>query len=548
MSSAADIHINGNGSTNHDQILRPRAVKPSNAVLLRAMGEEGYIGARETPENGGSTAQTSGRTTPVPADAPPSAHSISSARKQLRAEQRQRLFPTIEYASRVSHFDPNSDYRDFHGFYVLFWIALTIMAITTMLRNIKDTGYPMRVEIWQLFTVKVWELAVADCFMVVSTAISLPMHRLFRSRLQWAGTGMAIQSVYQAVWLAFWVAVPFIRHWTWTAQVFLTLHTLVLLMKMHSYAFYNGHLSETERRLQALDNPSTASKAPAYQYPSAGHTPSTEERERRDADEKSQVARLREDLAFELTSPMGSVTYPKNLTWSNYVDFILCPTLCYELEYPRTQGIVWTQLGYKILAVFGVIFLLTITSEEFILPVLTESALRLETVSSFSEMALILAESISLLLFPFMVSFLLVFLVIFEYVLGAFAEITRFADRRFYSDWWNSTDWLEFSREWNIPVHHFFRRHVYSASRPHIGRPMATLITFLISAIGHEIVMACITKKIRGYGFLAQMSQLPIVMLQRTRWVKGRRTLNNVCFWCSMILGLSMICSLYVLC
>jgi sterol O-acyltransferase len=319
-------------------------------------------------------------------------------------------------------------------------------------------------------------------------------------------------------------------------------------MKMHSYAFYNGHLSETERRLQALDNPSTASKAPAYQYPSAGHTPSTEERERRDADEKSQVARLREDLAFELTSPMGSVTYPKNLTWSNYVDFILCPTLCYELEYPRTQGIVWTQLGYKILAVFGVIFLLTITSEEFILPVLTESALRLETVSSFSEMALILAESISLLLFPFMVSFLLVFLVIFEYVLGAFAEITRFADRRFYSDWWNSTDWLEFSREWNIPVHHFFRRHVYSASRPHIGRPMATLITFLISAIGHEIVMACITKKIRGYGFLAQMSQLPIVMLQRTRWVKGRRTLNNVCFWCSMILGLSMICSLYVLC
>jgi sterol O-acyltransferase len=319
-------------------------------------------------------------------------------------------------------------------------------------------------------------------------------------------------------------------------------------MKMHSYAFYNGHLSETERRLQALDNPSTASKAPAYQYPSAGHTPSTEERERRDADEKSQVARLREDLAFELTSPMGSVTYPKNLTWSNYVDFILCPTLCYELEYPRTPGIVWTQLGYKILAVFGVIFLLTITSEEFILPVLTESALRLETVSSFSEMALILAESISLLLFPFMVSFLLVFLVIFEYVLGAFAEITRFADRRFYSDWWNSTDWLEFSREWNIPVHHFFRRHVYSASRPHIGRPMATLITFLISAIGHEIVMACITKKIRGYGFLAQMSQLPIVMLQRTRWVKGRRTLNNVCFWCSMILGLSMICSLYVLC
>jgi sterol O-acyltransferase len=151
---------------------------------------------------------SSGRSTPVPQDAPPSDHSISSARKQIRAEHRRRLFPTIEYASRVSHLDPTSDYRDFQGFYVLFWIALTIMAITTMLRNIKDTGYPMRVQIWALFTVKVWELGVADALMVASTAISLPLHRMFRnsSTFHWAGAGMAIQSIYQVLWLAFWVS------------------------------------------------------------------------------------------------------------------------------------------------------------------------------------------------------------------------------------------------------------------------------------------------------------------------------------------------------
>jgi len=310
-------------------------------------------------------------------------------------------------------------------------------------------------------------------------------------------------------------------------------------MKMHSYAFYNGHLSETEKRLKALDEPSTASKAPAYQYPSVGNSPANAERAEKDADEKSQLSSLRDDLATELISPMGSVHYPKNLTWANYTDYIFCPTLCYELEYPRTKGIVWAELGYKVLAIFGVIFLLTITSEEFILPVLSESALRLEGAVSFSEIGLILAESISMLLFPFMITFLLVFLVIFEFVLGAFAEMTCFGDRHFYSDWWNSSDWLEFSREWNIPVHHFFRRHVYSASRPHIGRGWATFITFLISAIGHEIVMACITKKVRGYGFLAQMSQLPIIMLQKSKYVRGRWVLNNVCFWCSMILGLS---------
>jgi sterol O-acyltransferase len=424
------------------------------------------------------------------------------------------------------------------------------MAITTMLRNIKDTGYPMRVQIWQLFTVKVWELAIADALMVATTIITLPLHKIFRSStgaldwMRWKKGGIVIQSLYQILWFAFWVNIPFLFDWTWTAQVFLTLHTLVLLMKMHSYAFYNGHLSETEKRLRALDHPSTASKAPAYQYPCVGQKPSENERResiQRSTDEKPSLAQLREDLAMELISPMGNVTYPKNLTYTNYGDYIFCPTLCYELEYPRTKGIVWSQLAYKVLAVFGVIFLLTITSEEFILPVMIESAARLENTASLSEKGLILAESISMLLFPFMITFLLVFLVIFEYVLGAFAEITCFADRLFYSDWWNSTDWLEFSREWNIPVHHFFRRHVYSASRPHIGRPMATLITFLTSAIGHEIVMACITKKIRGYGFLAQMSQLPIVMLQRTKWIKGKKVLNNVCFWCSMILGLSMV-------
>lgn len=226
MSTSADPFVNGNG--HHDHILRPR---PINPFIKRTLSEEGIMIAnvhgKDMSENG-STAQTryltptyketnspansfSGRSTPVPLDAPPSVKSIASARKQLKAEQRRRIFPTIDYASRVSHFDPNSDYRDFQGFYVLFWIALTIMAITTMLRNIKDTGYPMRVQIWQLFTVKVWELGVADGLMVASTSISLPLHKLFRSDtgemlgLRWSTGGMALQSIYQTLWFGFWV-------------------------------------------------------------------------------------------------------------------------------------------------------------------------------------------------------------------------------------------------------------------------------------------------------------------------------------------------------
>ncbi|KAK0636258.1 MBOAT, membrane-bound O-acyltransferase family-domain-containing protein [Bombardia bombarda] len=558
-----------------DHVARPRPRKPLHTQLSQLsqisnaadLNLNLNLNGLRLPDEG--SGMTSGRSTPIPVDAPPSVKSLSTARKQVRAEQRRRLFPTIEYASRVSHFDPNSDYRDFHGFFNLFWIGLAIMAITTMLRNIKDTGYPLRVQIWGLFTVKLWHLAVADFAMVATTAVSLPLHRLFRAApargpLTWNKGGMAIMSIYQVVWLAFWVAIPFILDWPWTSQVFLLLHTMVLLMKMHSYAFYNGHLSETEKRLRALDDPSTASRAPAYLYPTPDNpmgtvaSPSRAEAHGKgecdEGPEDDEVAQLREDLARELTSPIGNTTYPANLTWANYLDYLCCPTLCYEIEYPRTDAIDWQNLLSKIAATFGCIFLLTVISEEFILPALTDASRRLDPALRTAagpltslEVLLILAETISWLLFPFMLTFLLVFLVIFEYVLGAFSEMTHFADRHFYSDWWNSTDWMEFSREWNVPVYSFLRRHVYSASRPHIGKANATVITFLISAVGHEIVMACITKKLRGYGFICQMMQLPIVMLQRTRWVRGKKTLNNVCFWCSMILGLSVICSLYVL-
>lgn len=239
------------------------------------------------------------------------------------------------------------------------------------------------------------------------------------------------------------VSWPFMRLWTWTAQVFFTLHLLTILMKLHSYAFYNGHLSEIERRLSDLDESgSMAPSSPAaVHYPNPyGRRPSMKPQHDEDAPAEP-LLRLREDLATELTSPLGNISYPQNLHLRNFVDYLFCPTLCYEIEYPRRSHRRWSEITYKTMAVFGCIFLLTLTSEEYIVPVLHEAHSQLEMVTNMVDEALVLAETISMLLFPFMITFLLVFLVIFEYILGAFAELTRFADRHFYSDWWNSCDW-----------------------------------------------------------------------------------------------------------
>lgn len=91
---------------------------------------------------------------------------------------------------------------------MLFWIGLAIMVISTMLRNLKETGYPLSIRQWGLFTENVWELGLSDGTMVASAALSLPLHELYSSSniiFRWSRLGMAIQSIFQAVWLAFWV-------------------------------------------------------------------------------------------------------------------------------------------------------------------------------------------------------------------------------------------------------------------------------------------------------------------------------------------------------
>lgn len=109
----------------------------------------------------------------------------------------------------MSHFDPESDYHNFRGFFTLFWVGLFIMVVTTVLRNIKDTGFPLRVKVWKsLLNGKVWQLGLSDLVMVASTALTLPIHRLVRNSkgwLRWSQGGMVVQSLFQFVWFCLWV-------------------------------------------------------------------------------------------------------------------------------------------------------------------------------------------------------------------------------------------------------------------------------------------------------------------------------------------------------
>lgn len=140
----------------------------------------------------------------TPNGAPP-AQSTSSTREEVQA--RNRLFHTIDYAPRVSYFDAQSDNSSLRGFYRLFWVVLAIAVASSCLRNVKNTGYPIRGQVWKLFTPNLRQLALGDAAMVASSALVLPIHLKVRSAmgwLRWNRGGIVVQSLFELAWLAFW--------------------------------------------------------------------------------------------------------------------------------------------------------------------------------------------------------------------------------------------------------------------------------------------------------------------------------------------------------
>jgi diacylglycerol O-acyltransferase 1 len=50
----------------------------------------------------------------------------------------------------------------------------------------------------------------------------------------------------------------------------------------------------------------------------------------------------------------------------------------------------------------------------------------------------------------------------FHLYMNILAEVTHFGDREFYKDWWNATTIGDYWRLWNMPVHKWMMRTVYS--------------------------------------------------------------------------------------
>ena len=532
---------------------------------------------------------------------------IEASGKKPRMRFRDLLF-TRQF-TRFDRHNPSASDSPFFGFFTLFWIAMVLLFFQVSMHNYRDYGSILgRNQIMKMmFSHDVYVLGLTDGAMCAATGVTFALQQIVqRGWINWGSGGWILQNIWQSAYLGTLIGWTYFREWPWTHSIFAVLHGLVFLMKQHSYAFYNGYLSGVYRRRALLDrklsqlqymepiaSPPTSPRGslrpsdfasgfdvselsdklditPIKRRPSMGPRTSTNL-----AREKSDVASVAsaiesgnpididqmrtfesvikaeiDDLTRELQgkSSKGNYAYPKNLTLANFSEYICFPTLVYELEYPRQDRINWGYVLEKTAATFGVLCVMMVISQAFIYPPVAKTVAMKEFGIPIDQRWRELPFIVSDVLFPLLIEQLLTWYLIWECILNLLAELTRFADRGFYGDWWNSVTWDQYARDWNRPVHNFLLRHVYhsSISSFHLSRNAATFVTFLLSALVHEMCMAIMFKKVRGYLFWMQLAQMPLVAFSRSKLMRGRVVLGNVIFWFGLFIGPSILTSLYL--
>lgn len=222
----------------------------------------------------------------------------------------------------------------------------------------------------------------------------------------------------------------------------------------------------------------------------------------------------------------------------HFLYFLVAPTLCYQLSYPMND-----TRSYKRIAVRGIQLVVGLFLFVFVMDQYSISSIyrAMENKDYLVKIENIINVAISTAFL-----FLIFFHLVFVCALDVIAEATLFRDREFYQAWWNSRTVGEFWSLWNIPVHNYFKRHLYiPLVMQGTNKQIARAYCFFVSAILHELVLSLATKKICGWVFLGMIFQVPNIYVSELVF-KYFPTLSNYFFWCSFcVIGQPTIVLLY---
>uniref|UniRef100_A0A8B9LF55 O-acyltransferase n=1 Tax=Astyanax mexicanus TaxID=7994 RepID=A0A8B9LF55_ASTMX len=232
------------------------------------------------------------------------------------------------------------------------------------------------------------------------------------------------------------------------------------------------------------------------------------------------------------------VSYPGNLSLKDLFYFVFAPTLCYELNFPRSPSVRMSFLLRRLFEMLILTQLLVGLTQQWMVPIIQSSMKPLQEMdySRMMERLLRLAVPNHLLWLIFFYSF-------FHSSMNFMAELLRFGDREFYRDW-NSETVTYFWQNWNIPVHKWCIRHFY---KPLLRKGASKLVSqsavFFASAFFHEYLVSVPLRMFRLWAFMGMMAQIPLA------WFVGRflrGNYGNAAVWLSLIIGQPIAVLMYV--
>ena len=144
-----------------------------------------------------------------------------------------------------------------------------------------------------------------------------------------------------------------------------------------------------------------------------------------------------EPLAVET----DDMVYPKNLTARSFGYFLVAPTLCYQLSYPRSPRFRIRWLLRRVAMLSAGLGMMLFITEQYIEPTIDNSIKPLQDMDW-----LVIVERVLKLSLPTLYFWMAMFYTLFELWLNVLAELTRFGDREFYKAWWNSSTLSEYVR------------------------------------------------------------------------------------------------------
>lgn len=233
------------------------------------------------------------------------------------------------------------------------------------------------------------------------------------------------------------------------------------------------------------------------------------------------------------------VSYPGNLTLRDLYYFVFAPTLCYELNFPRSPRI---RMSFLLRRLFEMLFftqLLVALTQQWMIPIIQSSMKPLEDMDLPMMMERLLRLAV-----PNHLLWLIFFYWFFHSSLNFIAELLQFGDREFYRDWWNSETITYFWQNWNIPVHKWCLRHFYKPLlKSGVSKWLGQSAVFLASAFFHEYLVSVPLKMLRPWAFMGMMAQLPLAWFV-ARFLRGNY--GNAAVWISLIIGQPIAVLMYV--